>query len=198
MKSIWDNIQSIIIVILIIIILFLTQCSGTDEPIVKKEVVTQTEIKYDTIRVENEVEVIKWKWKIKTDTIEKIIPQDVDTLDILKDYYTKYFYIDTINIDTVGYIVINDTIQKNSILNRKTTSEIVIPTKEILKTDVIYINEYEFYTGPNFRIGGGKVDYMGIEGTLRGVNGNLFTVGAGVNNENKFSIGGGVLWKIKK
>jgi len=93
------------------------------------------------------------------DTVEVQKVLEVDTLEILKDYFEKYVYLDTIPIDTLGYVTIIDTLSQNRILYRKPTINIQIPTKTI---------------------------------TI----GNTFLIGFGTDNENNFSMGGSVHWKI--
>ena len=77
------------------------------------------------------------------DTVEVQKVLKVDTLEILKDYFEKYVYLDTIPIDTLGYVSIIDTLSQNRILYRKPTINIQIPTKTI--TIVERENEREYY-----------------------------------------------------
>lgn len=193
----WERIQSIIIVILFIVILLMRQCSGSKniEPIEEK-VVTKVEIVRDTIELEKTVYVPKWRTKIETkyDTTYVDVPADVDTLDILKDYYSKYEYIDTLFLDSLGYVVLTDTITQNTILKRSQRLNIVIPTKIIDNT--LYINNREFYTGFGVRTNGQNISWMGLEGVMRSKKGNTFILGVGTDNENNFSLGGSVHWRI--
>lgn len=52
------------------------------------------------------------------DTIIQSIPIE-DMAKIVALYYNKNFYLDSIPIDTIGFVLISDTIQKNRIINRK-------------------------------------------------------------------------------
>lgn len=196
----WERIQSIIIVILFIIILLMSKCSGSKQPIeIIKEptkVITKVETKWDTVEIKEKVYVPKWKTKIIHDTtfVEIKIPTEVDTTEILKDYYTKYEYQDTLFLDSLGYLVLTDTITQNSILKRKQVPYINIPTKTITVTE--YINNREFYAGFGGRVNYDGVSWMGLEGAFRNKKGNLFLIGVGTNHENKLSLGGSVHWKI--
>lgn len=193
----WERIQSIIIVILFIVILLMRQCSGSKniEPI-KEKVVTKVEIVRDTVELEKTVYVPKWRTKIETkyDTTYIDVPADVDTLDILKDYYSKYEYTDTLFLDSLGYVVLTDTITQNTILKRSQRLNIVIPTKIIDNT--VYINNREFYAGFGARTNGQNMSWMGLEGVMRSKKGNTFILGVGTDNENNFSLGGSVHWRI--
>jgi hypothetical protein len=197
MKITWERIQSITIVVLVIIILLMSKCSGGDNPRpVDTKVVTETKIVWDTLEVEKKVYVPKWRTKVETkyDTTYVEVPADVDTLSILKDYYSKYVYVDTIFLDTLGFIALTDTISENKILNRTNIQDIVLPTK--IQKDIIYINEREFYAGMGVRTNGENISWMGLEGVFRNKRGNTFNLGIGTDNENNFSVGGGVHWRI--
>ena len=118
MKHFFNNIQTLLIVVLVIIVILLRSCNGGGNSI-EPQVITKIEIKYDTIQTIKETYVPKWKTKVVTEIVTETITetdtfqQPIDTLAILQDYYTKYFYQDTIKIDTIGYAVINDTITRN-------------------------------------------------------------------------------------
>lgn len=199
----WERFQSMTIVILVIIILLMQQCNGSGISLfnrntkpIEPKIVTETITIWDTLEIEKEVYVPKWRTKVvkEYDTIEVIMPQDVDTLSILRDYYTEYQYIDTIFIDSLGYITLTDTISRNTILNRDPEFNIQIPTKIV--NNNIYINEREFYAGMGARTNGENISWMGLEGVYRTRRGNTFIIGLGTDNENKFSAGAGVHWRI--
>ena len=196
----WERIQSIIIVILFIIILLLKNCGDGGEG--KKEITEPTRVitKIDTVwsevQVEKKIYVPKWRTKIDTvrDTVTVNVPVKIDTTEILKEYYSFYQYIDTIKIDSIGFVILTDTISKNTILHRGLNKSIKIPTKEITITE--YINNREFYTGFGARTNGTTINWMGLEGAFRNKNGNLFLIGVGTDVENNLSFGGSVHWKI--
>jgi hypothetical protein len=192
----WERIQSIIIVILFIVILLMRQCGGKKVEPVKEKIVTKVEIVRDTVELEKTVYVPKWRTKIETkyDTTFVDVPAHVDTLNILKDYYSKYEYTDTLYLDSLGYVILTDTISQNTILKRSQVPSIVIPTKIVNNT--IFINNREFYTGFGVRTNGKNISWMGLEGVLKNKKGNTFVLGIGTDNENKFSLGGSVHWKI--
>jgi hypothetical protein len=199
----WERFQSMTIVILVIIILLMQQCNGSGISIfgrksnpIEPKIVTEIVTVWDTLEIEKEVYVPKWRTKVvkEYDTIEVKVPQDVDTLSILRDYYTEYQYIDTIFVDSLGFIVLTDTISRNMILNRDPNFNIQIPTKIV--NNNIYINEREFYAGMGARTNGNNISWMGLEGVYRSRRGNTFTIGIGTDNENKFSAGAGVHWRI--
>jgi hypothetical protein len=111
------------------------------------ETVVETEIEYieriiteqkkgETIYVEVEVPV------------EILIPADVDTMSILRDFYTKRTYTDTLNVDDLGYVVVIDTIQQNKLIYR--THDAFLKEKIVTTTITNYVYpepSYVFYSG---------------------------------------------------
>ena len=49
----------------------------------------------------------KWKW------------HPVDTAAILKDYYSKHYYVDTLANDSLALIIVSDTVSQNRIVSRR-------------------------------------------------------------------------------
>ena len=171
-------------------------CSGsgnhTQQPI--SPTISKVEIKWDTLRIDSLIYVPKWRTKIKT--IHDTTPADIDTLYILKDYYSKYFYTDTLNLDSLGSIVINDTISKNSILFREIHPNVLIPTTTI--TNTVYINKREFYGGFGIKGRSDQLNYLGGELLFRTKNNQAYNIGIGLNHNFKPVLGFGMYWKIGK
>lgn len=71
--------------------------------------------------------------------------------DILSKYYAKNIFQDTINIDTLGKVVIYDTVQYNKLVGRFTSSDVRIPS--ITTTTIVKEKpRTQLYIG-------GKLDY---------------------------------------
>jgi hypothetical protein len=126
------------------------------------------------------------------------IPENVDTASILKDYYTKYPYKDTLRLDNgLGYIAVNDTIFMNRILNRKFNS--FINEKTILET--IYVQpvpKVQMFIGGV--AGFDKVNIVNFVGPsllLKDKKDKVYSLGVGYSNVKSLSIQGGIYWKIK-
>jgi len=143
--------------------------------------ITKVEIRYDTIQTVVNNYIPKWRDRIivKTDTILA----SIDTLAILKDYYAKYVYSDTLMIDTVGYAIINDTITRNSIFSRDVTTNILIPT--ITQTNTVYINKSEWYWGLNLNGRSNQINYLGGGLLYKSKRKNIYGLGIGVNENFK-------------
>tara|TARA_R110000803_G_scaffold42036_1_gene90220 strand:+ start:737 stop:1345 length:609 start_codon:yes stop_codon:yes gene_type:complete len=201
LKVFFNNIQTLLIVALVIIIILLRSCNGGGNSVGPK-IVTTIETKYDTIQTIKETYVPKWKTKTVTKVITNTITevdtfqQPIDTLAILQDYYTKYFYQDTIQIDTIGYAIINDTITKNSIFSRDIKTSITFPTTTI--TDKIYLNKIEFYAGLGVVGGLNQLNYIGGEVLLRTRKRTIYGLGLGIDQSLQPALSGRMYWKIGK
>jgi len=75
--------------------------------------------------------------------LEIFIPADVDTMEVLKDYYTTRIYSDTLKVDSLGYVAIRDTISQNKIIGRwydarmtERTIKETITVKDLPKTQI--------------------------------------------------------------
>ena len=192
MKDFFKNIQTLLIVVLITLLFFQRSCSSTPPP--DPEVITKIEVKYDTIETVKEVYVPKWRTKVVTETIS--VPTEIDTTAILQDYYTKYFYSDTLQIDTVGFAIINDTISRNMVLARDVRTNILIPTTTITKE--IYLNKNELYWGVGLQGRTDQINYLGTELLWRTKKRSVYGFGMGVNQDFQPVLSGRMYWKIGK
>jgi hypothetical protein len=128
----------------------------------------------------------------------QVVPIKIDTLAILKDFYAKTVYIDTLKLaDSLGYIVVNDTISENSILGRmwtaqvnKTTITEQIIVKELPRNQV-YIGIVGGFDKVNF------VNFAGPSLMLKTKTDKVYSVGVGYSGAGSISIQGGIYWKIK-
>ena len=191
MKDYFKNIQTLLIVVLAVLLFLQRSCSSTpSEPTVITEVVTH----WDTIKVETTKYVPKIVEKVVVDIDTFSTP--IDTVSVLKDYYAKYFYTDTIQIDTLGSIIINDTITRNLIAMRDVQSNIFIPTTTI--TNTVYLYNREFFGG--ISVGATNQAVQNINGEILYVNKkrNAYGFGVGLNPDFQPIFTGRIYWKIGK
>ena len=218
------DIKTIIIVGLIIFLL-LRGCGDTPQG--TKEIVKVDGKKYelvdktiDTVFVEKRVEVPTYVPKYVDRVVEKIvkIPTHVDSLQIIKDYYSKFVTKDTlrltyefapeITIDsigtkpnpTLGFGVITDTITQNKILSRDVVWNFEVPT--IYNTTIVKdLPKTQLYYG--FNLGGNKQDIFSTASgglILKTKSDKLYQLNLGVQTNGVDGvvpyIGGGIFWKI--
>ena len=197
MKAFFKNIQFLLIVVLVILLLLQRSCSS-DSNIVEPKIITKIETKWDTVTINKPIYVPKWKTKIVTkyeiDSILVNIP--IDTLEVLKDYYAKNVYIDEIVLDSLGVVIITDTISQNSIFSRQVKSDILIPTTKI--TEEIYLNNREFYWGLGIQGRSDQINYIGGELLYKDKKKQIYGLGVGINQDFKPVISGRLYWKLGK
>ena len=198
MKRYFGDIRNLIILVLIVVILLLRQCSGDGGEITPSEptIVTKVETKYDTITIDKKVYVPKWKTKIVTQVDSILVNTPIDTLEVLKDYYAKNVFVDKIELDSLGFVTITDTIWKNTLFNRLVESEIIIPTTTVTQTE--YINPREFYVGFGLNGTTKQFNYVGGSILYRPRKKQAFGLGIGLNDQFQPIISTQFLWKLGK
>lgn len=198
MKGYFKNIQTLLVVVLAALLFFQRGCSST--PPVEPKVITEVVTKWDTVKVEQTeyVPQIIEKVVVNIDTFST----PIDTVSVLKDYYAKYFYTDTIQLDTLGSIIVNDTITRNLISFRDVQSNIFIPTTTI--TNTTYLYKREFFGGISV---GGMINPVQNESPINYISGelmyvnkkrNVYGFGLGVDKDFFPIVSGRLYWKIGK
>ncbi len=200
------NIKDITILVLVIIIIFLRSCTG-DCDITETQVITKTEIKYDTITNEVTEYVPKLVTRIlrKTDTVRQTqfithtdtvsVPQAIDTNAILEDYFASYVYLDIQNFDSIK-IEIQDTISENKIVSRSVKYSMLYPTITITNTH--YINRREFYLGLGFAGSTQRLSFAGLQFNYKDKKRNLFGIGFGIDSDIQPVLSAQFLWRLGK
>jgi hypothetical protein len=160
-----------------------------------------------------EVEKVKTLWKKGNDIVHETILHDtsiklvnVDTAALLHDYFVKNIYKDTLKLpDSLGFVLLTDTITKNQILGRTFTANVkqriinnTTIVKELPKTKVFYgieggFNKADFIShigmGVLINTKSDKIYQLGIGAANRTTD--------GTNGKLSPYINGGVYWKIK-
>jgi len=192
LRDYFKNIQTLLVVVLAALLFLQRGCSST--PPVEPEVITEVVTKWDTVKIEKTEYVPKIVEKVVVNIDTFSAP--IDTVTVLKDYYAKYFYTDTIQIDTLGSIVINDTITRNLISMRDVQSNIFIPTTTI--TNTIYLYKREFYGG--ISVGTTNQAVQNINGELLYINKkrDAYGFGVGLNPQWQPVYTVRMYWKIGK
>ena len=134
---IFKNLSFVIIIALVAIILLQRACAPDPEPNI-----------YDTTKVtidKKEYELLKHKkdtfWRtehiyykgepIPGKTIYTEVPQDIDTVEIIRDYFAKRPYSETVQIETdsinYGTVTVTDTVHQNKLFSRFYDFNLKIP-----------------------------------------------------------------------
>ena len=200
MKKILD-IRHFIILALICGLFFLRGHNNTITKEVIKEVPGETI--HDTIPV---IEYLEGE-DIYHDTIIYVPTLvHVDTLEILKEFYSKNLYVDTIKLNnSQGFVYITDSISKNNIVSRTWNATIkpkIVrePASESPKVrNQVYVGLNGAWSEKDW------VNSLGTSVLFKTKDDKIFQVGVGVANRtfDGYSggfipyINGGVYWKIK-
>lgn len=189
------DLKTLIIIGLVMFLLFMRNCSGGDTK--PGETIKVNGKKYEVIKHEIDtqyVEITKTVYKDGKTIFRDIpiyteVPSDVDTNEILKDYFSKVVYKDTLKLtDSLGYIVINDTITKNSILNRVWDTHV----NKLTIKETLYLKELpknRFYYGVFGGYNNLTSVYLGPYLSFEGKKDRGFTLGAATS----FSPNGGII-----
>ena len=182
----------IVIIILAIIIILMRSCEST---IVPKEPVVIT--KYDTIWKKTIDTIIK---KVTVDKIqyvpfEKIIFANVE--ECMKEYNRRTTYKDTIALDSLGTIVVIDTVFQNSLRDRTIFKNYKIPL--VTKTITIIKAQQpkrQLYIGGNL-FGDRRTLQLITPGIIyKDRKDRIYQANVGVNFDGTLTFGVGTYWKI--
>lgn len=205
------NAKNIIIVILIILLFLVFLNPGGYVPMRTKYVPKIDSVPYvvhDTISVDSLVEVeveVEVPYEVEK-RVEVPVVQSVDTMEILKVFYTKNIQKNVLNLPNgVGSITLTDTIVENKIVGTsfesKIKKQIVRDTLRLPeeKKNKVYFGVTTQVDRPNL------VNGMGMGLLYQTKEDKIFKVGVGVNNWVKDGTNGtftpyvdaGIYWKIK-
>lgn len=199
------DLKTLIILVLLAVLFFMRMCTaenknggdvvkinGKKYTVVKHEIDTTyipvTEIKYRdgaTIYVDSPVYVP--------------VPSNVDTNEVLKKFYAKYTYKDSITFkDSLGYIVIRDTISQNKIFNRFYNAHI----NKMKINETIYLEpvpKLGYYLGGT--LGFDKehlINYAGLSLMVKTKKERAISLGLGYGLNNNVSAQFGIVWRINR
>jgi hypothetical protein len=205
------NLKNIAITVLVIIVLLEYFNPGGKMP---GRTVRIDGKKYEVIKHDIDTfEVVKTKVVTKKgediyhETIkEVVIPTIVDTAALLKDFFAKNVYKDTLRLpDSLGIVAVTDTITQNKILGR--TFNASVKQREIKETLIVKeLPKTQVYYG--FNGGFNKADVISNIGAgviIKTKKDKIYQLGAGVANRVTDGtngtlspyVGAGVYWKIK-
>lgn len=201
MKFVKDNLVSLVVLALVAII-FLQRCN--EKPITPEtpKVVRDTVwVKHDSI-VYSKPQVIKTIRMNYHDSLIYIPDTNYSKLvlqyqEVVNQLLAKNIQVDSISVDTNGYVKIVDTVQKNLVVGRSTEVSVKYPV--IKETTTIYPKPVnQVYIGGD--IGGTKTSIInqvraGI--ILKNKKDQIFSASVGLGIDGQPTYGVGSYWKIK-
>ena len=199
-----NKISTLIIIGLLLIMIFVFKTNGED---VKGKTVYVNGKPYEVVKhvvdtqyVNQYKTVFKDGKTIYIDTVVYVdVPKDADTTEILKDYFSKVTYDDTLKLDeNLGFISVKDTIFKNSILSRKWTTSI----NKMYIRDSIFLKELpknEFFIGGIIGYGN-SVPYIGPSLLFKNKKEDIYNlnIGLDLNKNLLYQVGFAKKIKLKK
>lgn len=123
------------------------------------------------------------------------IETEVDTLSILKDYFSTRVYTDTLTIDDRNFVIVRDTISQNKVINRYWEARI----SERVVTETITVQRLPrvelwagFYTSNNY-VYASSFGYVSKSRKFYGIDLGIYSI----DSELKPYIGVRYLWQIR-
>jgi hypothetical protein len=201
------DLKYVLIVLLILVIVF-QQCN--------RNTITTTDIvnidgtdyelldhKIDTVYRDTIIIVPKYVpvYSEKLVEVEVIIPMNIDSLAIIKDYFSKYEVKDTLILDGLGKGYLTDIISQNKIESRNIQWDYSVPIITDVKT-VKELPKNQIYFGFNTNFDNVNIVNSISAGTiLKTKKDRLYQLNVGLSNTTMGQttpyIGGGLYWKVK-
>lgn len=206
LKKILDSIdlKTLLIITLIGLLIFTKGCNDKDitkggTTVVNGRTYQNITQVIDTVYIPTKQTVYKpGKTIYKESPVFVAMPREVDTVAILKDFYCKEVYKDTLKLnDGLGYVSVIDTVSQNKIIGRVWNSQvnkiIIKDTKIVKKAPVnqLYIGAVSGFDRVNI------VNYVGPTLVFKTKKDKLYSLGIGYGTNKQISLQGGIFWKIK-
>ncbi len=197
--------KTLMILCLIIIILLLRMCDGESNEVKKGDTIKVNGKKYevvdhkrDTTYITRDSIIYKKGKDIKVEVkVPVYVPANVDTQEILKDYFSRRFYIDTLDLGQKSFVIVKDTITENKILSRVFESSI---TERIINDTLFLVEPPKRQMFIGFQMGFDKKDiinYGGLSLLYKDKKDKIFGLGLGINSNGQPTIMGNMNWKIQ-
>lgn len=125
------------------------------------------------------------------------LPGRIDTVEVIRDYYSKVVYKDTLKLkDSLGYIALTDTIFRNNILGRVWDSHI----NKITIKDVLIVKELpknQIYLGGQLGLNNQTgFTSIGPSVLMKTKKDKVFSVGVGIGPNKTIQYQGGIYIKL--
>lgn len=211
MNFIFKNLQLIIIIVLVGIVFLQRACSpDPEQPITDINKVTIDKKEYELLLHKKDTfwrtEHIYYKGDpIPGKIVYVDVPKDIDTPAVIRDYFAKRPYSETVQIenDSINYgtVTVTDTVHQNKLFDRRYNFNLLIPEAH----DVIVVKELpknQLYIG-----GGLNFDKVNLLNSayggllLKTKKDHIYGLNIGLSTQFNESvtpfIGGAMYWKIK-
>ena len=162
----------------------------------------------DIVTKNDTITTVTTEYKTITNTTNRYIPQVttkieyvhdtsriIDTAYVVGDYYSTYFYKDSLKLSDTLKICISDSVSKNKIKSRQVAYTLSLPITTIIK--VVPEKKYNIYGG--IGIVGNKegINYIGPEVLVRTRAKELYGVGVGIDGKFRYNLNLKAYWRLK-
>lgn len=182
----------LIIAILVIVILLQKSCGGGKVTVPKNDTIRVINTAYSTIT--EYIPTYVPKWTVKKEYIHDTTKL-IDTAYVIGDYYSTYFYTDSLISDTL-HLYVNDSITQNKIQSRSLKYTLKFPTVTV--TNTVIKNKNEFYYGLGLVGSKTGINFFGPELMLRTKSKNVYGIGVGIDGNFQPNLSLRTYWKIGK
>ena len=187
---------------IISVVLYATFVQGCNKSNEKPKIVYLDGKPYEVLKKETDTQYLKQEVKWNRDTllvdttIFVPVPTIVDTLAILKQYFAKNIYSDTLHLGDAGFVFVRDTIYKNTINGR--FYHAIINQKTITETTIVKEpNKVNIYFGFSSGVNKLGIHNIGADFILKSKKDVMYGLGLGSDiNKNTF-INASIHWKVK-
>jgi hypothetical protein len=193
----------ILVFSIISVVLYATFVQGCNKSSNEKPKIVYLDGKpYEVLKKEIDTQYLKQeiKWNRDTLLVDTTIfipvPTIVDTLAILKQYFAKNIYTDTLHLGDAGFVFVRDTISKNTIDGR--FYHAIINQKTITETTIVKEpNKANIYFGFSSGVNKSGINNIGADFILKSKKDIMYGLGLGADiNKNTF-VNASIHWKIK-
>ena len=153
-------------------------------------VTTTTEYKTITKNTDHYIPKVETKIEYIHDTSITI-----DTAYVIGDYYSTYFYKDSLKLSDTLNICISDSITKNKIKSRYISYTLRFPIVTITK--IVPEKKVRIYGGIGAVGNKEGISYIGPEILFQTRNKELYGAGVGINNQLKYNLNLKFYWRLR-
>jgi len=201
MKYIKDNLTGLLVLILLLT-LFIERCNKPVEPTPPPKIVRDTVwVKHDSV-VYSKPQLVETIQMSSKDSLIYVPDTNYSKLvlqyqEVVNQLLIKNIQVDSVRIDTNGYVKIVDTVQKNLIVGRSTQVSVKYPV--VKETITLYPKPVnQVYIGGD--VEGSQTSLINQVRTgviLKNKKDQIFTASVGLNTDGQPVFGLGSYWKIK-
>ncbi len=201
MKYIKDNLTGLLVLILLLT-LFIERCNKPVEPTPPPKIVRDTVwVKHDSV-VYSKPQLVETIQMSSKDSLIYVPDTNYSKLvlqyqEVVNQLLIKNIQVDSVRIDTNGYVKIVDTVQKNLIVGRSTQVSVKYPV--VKETITLYPKPVnQVYIGGD--VEGSQTSLINQVRTgviLKNKKDQIFTASVGLNTDGQPVFGLGSYWKLK-